>query len=360
MNSTFPLQKYTLKVFLGIFTDKGIGGSLVGPKPVPTPINLFGLAGLPSIGSSVSSPLIFQNPDSFGRFTKLRIFTVGINRLSSTIPPSIFNMSSLIFFSVGINQIQGHLPSDIGITLLNIQFFSIGGNKFTGSIPGSISNASNLEIFQLSLNKLSGKVPSLEKLNRIFLFFIAGNNLGNGRANDLSFLCSFKNATYLNNFEININNFGGELPRCIGNFSTTLVMLLLDNNKISGKIPNEIGNLINLGVLIMAQNKLLGNIPTEIGKLQKLQMLELNTNNFYGNIPSSIGNLSVLRKLHLYKNNLQGNIPLSLLKCRSLFSLRLRNNDLSGSMSPQVIGLSFSLTFLDLPANQFTGVLPWK
>jgi Leucine-rich repeat (LRR) protein len=272
---------------------------------------------------------------------------VGINRFSGTIPPPIFNMSSLIFFSVGVNQIQGHLPSDIGITLPNIQFFSIGGNKFTGSIPGSISNASNLEIFQLPQNKLSGKVPSLEKLNRIFLFFIAGSNLGYGRANDLSFLCSFKNATYL-------NNLGGELPRCIGNFSTTLVMLLLDNNKISGKIPNEIGNLINLGVLIMAQNKLSGNIPTEIGKLQKLQMLELNTNNFYGNIPSSIGNLSVLRKLHLYENNLQGNIPLSLLKCRNLF------NNLSGSISPQVIGLSFSLTFLDLSANQFTGVLPME
>jgi hypothetical protein len=45
---------------------------------------------------------------------------------------------------------------------------------------------------------------------------------------------------------INANNFGGKLPKCIGNFSTTLTILLLDNNKIFGNIPNGIGNLINL------------------------------------------------------------------------------------------------------------------
>ena len=158
---------------------------------------------------------------------------------------------------------------------------------------------SHLEVLELNSNQLTGEVPSLEKLNRISFFIITWNNLGNGGANDLSFLCSLKNATYLHLLEINANNFGGDLPKCISNLSTTLTILLLDNNLIFGKIPIEIGNLINLERLDMWKNKLSSNILFEIGKLQKLQILALNTNNLYGNIPSSIGNLTIMIELYL-------------------------------------------------------------
>ena len=150
------------------------------------------------------------------------------------------------------------------------------------------------------------------------------------------------------------------MPKCIGNFSTTLTQLVLANNKISGKIPSELGNLINSERLEMQQNKFSSNIPHEIGKLHKLQVLTLNTNNFYGNIPSSIGNLTILIQLELHENNLQGNIPLILSKCQNLFTLNLANNNLNGLISLQFIRLSFSLVFLNLAANQFTGVLPME
>jgi Leucine-rich repeat (LRR) protein len=296
-------------------------------------------------------------PDSFGKLTKLTFFAVGSNRLSGTIPSSMFNISSLINFDVGDNQIQGHLPSDIGITLQNIEIFGIHNNQFTGSFPISIANASNLDTLDLAINKLIGKVPSLEKLNRMSLFSITLNHL---EANDLSFLCSLTNSTYLTILAISANNFGGKLPECIGNFSTTLTILDLSVNKISGNIPSEIENLINLEELDMWSNKLSGEIPSEIGKLQNLQVLDLSENNLSQNIPSSLGNLTNLINLYLDNNNLQGSIPLSLSKCRNLINLQLNNNNLSGSISPQVIGLSFSPISLDLSANQFTGVLPME
>ena len=136
-------------------------------------------------------------PDSFGQLTKITVFNLGSNKLSGTIPPSFFNLSSMIDFNVGGNRIQGHLPLDIGITLPNIYFFSIIENQFTGSIPASTTNASNLYLLQLSNNKLHGNVPSLEKLNRMTHFRISNNNLGNGGENDLGFLCSLTNDTYL-------------------------------------------------------------------------------------------------------------------------------------------------------------------
>ncbi|XP_030963548.1 probable LRR receptor-like serine/threonine-protein kinase At3g47570 [Quercus lobata] len=200
---------------------------------------------------------------------------IGLNRLSSRIPPSIFNMSSLIVFDVGDNQIQGHLPSDIGITLPNIEEIFIYINQFVGPIPISISNASNLELLELTDNKLRGRVPSLEKLYRVSVFALAYNELGNGGANGLSFHCSLTNSTYLTILAIGNNNFGGELPKCIANFSTTLTILSLKSNKISGNIPTGIENLTNLESLNMGNNKLSGHIPFEIGKLHKLQYLGL-------------------------------------------------------------------------------------
>ncbi|XP_065637450.1 probable LRR receptor-like serine/threonine-protein kinase At3g47570 [Quercus suber] len=296
-------------------------------------------------------------PYSFGQLTKLISFNAEQNRLSGKIPSSIFNLSSLVIFDVGANQIQGRLPPNIGITLSNMEVLSISENQFAGSIPVSIANASNLYALALAGNKFSGKVPSLDKLYKMIFFSIDHNDLGNGGANDLSFLCSLTNATNLTELDMNANKFGGKLPKCIGNLSTTLNALILENNKISKNIPTEIGNLINLETLGIGQNKLSSNIPSEIGKLQKLKILSLHTNNIYGSIASSIGNLTLLIELDLYKNNLQGNIPSSLSKCQNLIFLDLANNNLSGSLSPPIIGLSFSLIFLNLSANQFTGVL---
>ncbi|XP_075644325.1 LRR receptor-like serine/threonine-protein kinase EFR isoform X2 [Castanea sativa] len=297
-------------------------------------------------------------PNSFGQLMKLSAISVEVNRFSGTIPRSMYNLSSLLTFAVAGNQIQGSLPFDVGITLPNIEVFIFAANQFTGSIPVSISNATNLDRFEMGINELSGKVPSLEKLNRLTFLSLFLNHLGSGETDDLNFLCSLTNTTYLTFLEINSNNFRGKLPKCIGNFSTILSAFYLDNNKISENIPAEIGNLINLEDLRTWNNKLSGNIPFEIGILHKLQYLDLSQNKFSGNIPSSLGNLTALIILNLRNNNLQGSIPLSLGQCQNLLRFDLNNNNLSGTIASEVIALSVSLIILDLKANQLTGVLP--
>ena len=215
-------------------------------------------------------------------------------------------------------------------------------------------------MLNLARNKLTGKVPSLEKLNRMRMFTISENQLGNGGENDLSFLCSLSNATSLRDLEINTNNFGGKLPECIGNISTTLTFFYLNNNQIFGNIPSVIGNLINLVDIEMWNNKFSGNIPSILGNLQKLQFLDLSQNNFVGNIPSSLGNLTNLLELYLGDNNLQGSIPSSLSQCQNLITFHFPLNNLSSIISSQVIGLSFSPNSLDLSSTQFIGVLPME
>ncbi|KAG7945902.1 hypothetical protein I3843_14G011300 [Carya illinoinensis] len=299
-------------------------------------------------------------PDSFGQLQKLTSLSLGSNRFSGTFPPSIFNLSSITVFDVGYNRIQGSLPWDLGVTLPNLKSFNIFVNQFTGSIPVSIANASHLYDLKMHSNKLTGKVPSLEMLYRLQKFVIHSNLLGNSGGNDLSFLCSLKNATDLSILAIGSNKLGGVLPNCIGNFSTTLSRLLLRHNRIFGSIPKGIGNLINLEKLDMAENTISGNIPSEIGYLEKLITLDLSTNNHSGNIPPSLGNLTLLVELNLGGNNLRGRIPQSLAKCQNLLSLVLSRNKLSGVIPPQVMGLSFSPIDMDLSENLFTGILPME
>ncbi|KAG2663691.1 hypothetical protein I3760_16G045000 [Carya illinoinensis] len=300
-------------------------------------------------------------PESFGQLKKLIFLSLGSNRFAGTIPPSIFNLSSIIVFDVGDNKLHGSLPCDMGNTLPNLQHFHIFGNQFSGSIPISLANASYLYGLYIHSNKLTGKVPTVEMLYRLEAFSIHSNLFGHGGGNDLSFLCSLTNATDLRILSTNNNNLGGVLPNCISNFSTTLSLLGLGENRISGSIPRGLGNLINLETLGIAKNTISGNIPSEISYLGKLRILDLSTNNLSGNIPPSLGNLTLLISLYLGTNNLHGAIPPSLAKFQNLLELILSKNKLSGVIPPQVMGLiSISLIVVNLSANQFTGILPME
>ncbi|KAG8480054.1 hypothetical protein CXB51_025166 [Gossypium anomalum] len=297
-------------------------------------------------------------PEGIGQLTNLSVFSVEENAISGIIPFTMFNLSNMRSLDIGGNNIQGTLPSDLAITMPYLEFFSAWENQISGKIPISISNASNLNILQLNENRLIGNVPSLEKLDNLANLLLGTNHLGNGREGDLNFLCSLVNNTKIETIDIQTNNFGGILPECITNFSSTLLFLVTENNKILGKIPDGIGNLINLQVLRVSQNQLSGPIPLNIGRIQKLKRFDARYNFLTGTIPHSIGNLTGLTFLALGVNNFQGNIPSSLGHCQKLLTLGLSYNNLSGSIPPQVLALSSLSILLNLSSNYLTGELP--
>ncbi|XP_058216644.1 uncharacterized protein LOC131327496 [Rhododendron vialii] len=322
--------------------------------------------GLPStLGNLSSLTYLFAHsnsitgniPDTLGGCKKLEILSLGVNKLVGTFSFSIYNLSSIRELYLPYNQIEGCLPSDLGITLLNLQRLVLAENLFTGYIPISVSNATKLYGLYLGGNSFKGKVPLLEKLRDLERIQLAHNHLGTGEVDDLSFLNSLTNATKLHDLIMGDNNFGGVLPESISNFSTHLSRLGLYNNKIGGSIPTGIGNLINLEGLSISNNHLSGNLPADIGKLQKLQVLSLGGNKFYGEIPSCLANLTSLSQLVLSQNNLQGSIPSSLGKCQLLRVLYLYQNNLSGIIPKELISIS-SLLALDLSNNNLSGKLP--
>ncbi|EOY17837.1 LRR receptor-like serine/threonine-protein kinase, putative [Theobroma cacao] len=299
-------------------------------------------------------------PESLGKLTNIAVFAVSSNEISGVIPASFFNLSSIITLSMNTNQIQGSLPSNIGITMPQIETLSVAENQFTGPFPFSISNASNLVYLNVGVNNFNGPLPSFEKLDKLSRFVIGVNLLGSRTATDLNFVCTLNNASKLEWLEILENNFGGKLPECIGNLSSNLVTLNMEGNRILGRIPAGIENLVNLERLAASYNQLSGSIPPGIGRLQKLKIFFAAHNSLTGAIPPFFGNLTMLIKFVLADNNLHGNIPSSLAKCENLIALDLSNNSLSGSIPPGVIGLSSLSIALDLSSNYLTGVLPME
>ncbi|XP_050211929.1 probable LRR receptor-like serine/threonine-protein kinase At3g47570 [Mercurialis annua] len=300
--------------------------------------------------------LVGKVPESLRQLSKLQALALRSNELSGTIP-SLFNISSLQDLDIAQNHFHGNLPSEFGLLLPNIRWLAISSNEFTGKIPASFSNATNLELLSLIENNLTGEVPSLPKLHKLRVFAVTSNNLGTGKADDLNFLRSMTNATALEELGVNGNSFGGFLPETISNLSINLRILLLDNNRIIGSLPFDIGNLVSLEDFEIWNNQLSGFIPESIGKLQNLIVLALNNNMLSGNVPSSVGNLTNLIQFLVQSNNLSGRIPWNLGSCQNLVGLDLSQNNFVGSIPSEILNISSLSVYFDLSGNKLSGNL---
>ena len=108
--------------------------------------------------------------------------------------------------------------------------------------------------------------------------------------------------------DLEYNELTGQIPPQIGNL-INLTSLSLGSNHLTGEIPEEIGNLTNLTSLVLRDNQLTGEILVEIGNLTNLTHLYLGNNQLAGGIPPEIGNLTNLTHLRLNDNQLTGAIP---------------------------------------------------
>ncbi|XP_031118804.1 probable LRR receptor-like serine/threonine-protein kinase At3g47570 [Ipomoea triloba] len=297
-------------------------------------------------------------PTSLGQLHQLFFLQLSNNNLSGTIPTSIFNLSSLELLELSFNRLEGYLPPSLGSVLPILQSLSIGKNFLIGPLPISISNATSLKNFVIVENGFTGGVPSFSNHRQLDYFGLSSNPLGNGKSTDLDFMVSLLNSSAtLRDLVLSQCNFGGILPRYIGNFSR-LRGLYLGGNVIHGDIPNEIQFLVHMEELEINGNQQSGIIPTSLGSLHSLIYLDLSENKLSGVLPSSLGNFSMLSELYLQSNNLQGPLPASLEKSKNLLYVNLAKNNLNGYLPKSFFNPSSSLVYLDLSYNQFTGPLP--
>ncbi|XP_050253241.1 receptor-like protein EIX1 [Quercus robur] len=242
-------------------------------------------------------------PSSLGSLSVLNSLSLNNNNFSGNLPSSLRNCSSLIVMDMRNNRFSGNVPAWIGECLPSLIILSLRSNMFNGSIPLHLCWLQDLQILDLSLNDISGTIPQClnnftsmaQKINYFIEEVIPP--LYDGGIMPIvwdSVMVELKR----NEFEYHGLNLG------------LLKIINLSSNKLIGKLPIEICNLLDLISLNVSRNNLIGEIPQMIGQLKQLESLDLSSNQFSGEIPSSISEINFLEFLNLSYNNLSGKIPL--------------------------------------------------
>ncbi|CAH9129479.1 unnamed protein product [Cuscuta epithymum] len=151
----------------------------------------------------------------------------------------------------------------------------------------------------------------------------------------------------------------GSLKGNIGNLRS-LRRFVLTGSNVSGEIPVEFRDLLNLEQVALSGNKLTGKV--DFPALKKLRILDLSQNEFSGAVPVNFGNFSQLLKLDLSHNRFSGEIPESLRALKELEFLDLSYNKFSKSGVPAFISELPGLKEVYLSGNILGGEIPeiWK
>ena len=152
--------------------------------------------------------------------------------------------------------------------------------------------------------------------------------------------------------DLSENRLTGELPPQIGNLAG-LTSLHLSGNQMEGEIPESIGSLTGLTELSLHSNQLGGSLPAEIGNLTALAMLSLHSNQLSGNLPAGIGEMADLEELSVHTNRLSGPVPAELGNLGNLETLWLHDNQFSGELPAELANLP-GLEQVSLFGNRFT------
>ncbi|KAL0743753.1 hypothetical protein Bca4012_085266 [Brassica carinata] len=260
----------------------------------------------------------------------LEVLDLSGNSLTGQLPESFISCGSLQSLNLGSNKLSGEFLTTVVSKLPRITSLYLQYNNFSGSVPLSLANCSDLRVLDLSSNEFTGEVPYglctpvLEKL------LIANNYLSGtvpvelGECKSLKTLDLSFNALAgpipkevwtmpkLSDLVMWANNLTGEFPDDICVDGGNLETLILNNNLLTGSIPESISKCTNMIWISLSGNLLTGKIPVGIGKLEKLAILQLGNNSLTGNVPPELGNCKSLIWLDLNSNSLTGNLPTEL------------------------------------------------
>ncbi|KAM0828011.1 hypothetical protein ACQ4PT_067825 [Festuca glaucescens] len=277
--------------------------------------------------------------------TQLQKLCLDFNGLGGTIPSSIGDLSkNLEVLLLSEDQLIGDIPSEIG-KLTGLTALVMQNNSLSGHIPDTLGNLPNMSLLSLSHNKLSGEIPrSIGKLDQLTELYLMENNLTG------QIPASLEGCKTLLLLNLSANNFYGSIPWEIFSISTLSKGLDFSHNQLTGNIPSQIGNLMNLNSLSISNNLLSGEIPSALGECLLLESLHLETNFLQGKIPRSLSNLRGINEMDISRNNLSGTIPDFLGSFTSLYNLNLSFNDLEG-LVPEG-GVFANSTALSIQGNQ--------
>mmetsp|Transcript_24032 Transcript_24032/g.39748 ORF Transcript_24032/g.39748 Transcript_24032/m.39748 type:complete len:772 (+) Transcript_24032:52-2367(+) len=232
-----------------------------------------------------------------------------------------------------------------------VSYINLGENNLHGKLPEELKYLGSLVQLILSENFIGGSIPEglfagFQQLHTLYL----DNNFMTGQVPD-----KFNHMDFLRFLDLSGNSFEGPIPGTF-QFADDLVDVRLNNNVFSGEIPNAFSKISNLSVFMAGSNEIEGSIPASLSNAANLVTLLLHENELKGSIPDFSS--TKLKQLHLDSNALTGGIPsLRAFTSTSLEEMRLEGNKLTGPV-PVEIGDHTRLKVLWLNGNQLDGTIP--
>ena len=199
-------------------------------------------------------------------------------------------------------------------------------------IPEELATLDALKTLQIVGSKLKGEIPAFfYDMTTLEVVRLNTNNLTGALSDKLGQL------TNLTDLYINGNKqFGGSIPATIGQLKN-LVSINIAQTAIGGAIPAELVGCESLKNFMAYSNKLSGEIPDFWDQLPNIGVLQLYGNpDITGPIPASIGSLKKATGIQLKECNLTGNIPASFGGLEKCSNLMLNGNKLSGVVPAEV------------------------
>uniref|UniRef100_A0A0E0MGF6 non-specific serine/threonine protein kinase n=1 Tax=Oryza punctata TaxID=4537 RepID=A0A0E0MGF6_ORYPU len=256
-------------------------------------------------------------------------------------------------------MLSGTIPTNAFATLPQLEQLFLDHNKFHGYFPVSLANASNLSVIQIGANFLSGVVPpEIGRLRNLKWLTLAETLIEAKDPQDWKFITALTNCSQLEHLLLGSCQFGGQLPDSLSNLSTSLINLQVYSNKISGSLPKDIGNLINLRTLSLHKNYFTGILPSSLTRLASLNAFSARSNRIGGEIPLNIGNLTELTKFILNGNAFSGRIPSTLGNLSKLLALDLASNHFTGSVPSELFSIPTLSIILNLYSSNLEGPIP--
>ncbi|XP_050108682.1 probable LRR receptor-like serine/threonine-protein kinase RFK1 isoform X2 [Malus sylvestris] len=235
-------------------------------------------------------------------------------------------------------------------TVCHVVKLMIKGYSLPGMLPPQLVRLPYLQEIDFSYNYLNGTIPREWASMKLTYISVLANRLS------------------------------GKVPKELGNI-TTLTFLNLEANQFSGILPAELGHLVNLQTLSISSNQLTGSLPQTFSGLRNIRCFRMNDNNFNGPLPDWVQNWKQLKRLEMHSSGLEGPIPSNISLLNNLTELRisdtnapsqefptlrymtglvtliLRNCNISGEI-PAYIWSMKNLEMLDLSFNKLVGKLP--
>ncbi|KAF7142794.1 hypothetical protein RHSIM_Rhsim05G0176900 [Rhododendron simsii] len=251
-------------------------------------------------------------PGSIGSLSQIQILNLRSNNLSGEVPSSLKRCNMLRIIDLRGNRFTGEVPEWLGTHLTSLIILILRSNELNGSIPWQICHLNRIQVLDLSQNHLSGNMPSCFSN---FTALVETNKSDASTIFDYPVVIislskwgmSWYPGSYVSNAFVQWKGQDQEYGKNLRLLKT----IDLSSNKLSGKIPEQVGSLAGLRSLNLSRNTLTGKIIQDIGQMKMLESLDLSANRLSGEIPRGIADLNFLSVLNLSRNNLSGKIPLS-------------------------------------------------